>query len=65
MLFHYLNRVGSRIARPDRLNYEIASSNSLPSSLSLEVVSTVYIVRGARCTVLVPNIVLEAHELRA
>jgi hypothetical protein len=63
MLFHYLNRVGSRIARPHRPNCEIASSDSLPSPLSLEVVSRVHIIRGARYTVLVPNIVLEAHEL--
>ena len=63
MLFDYLNRVGSRIARPDRLNYEIASSDSLPLPISLGVVSILEIVRGARYTIIVPTITLEAREL--
>jgi hypothetical protein len=62
MLFRYLNRVGSRIARPERLNYEIVSSNCLPSLFSLKAVSIVDIVRGARYNILVPNVVLEARE---
>jgi len=62
-LFNYLKRVGSRIARPDRLNYEIPSSDYIPSFPSLEDVSKLNIVQAARCDIFILTLMLEAREL--
>jgi hypothetical protein len=62
MLFDYLNRVGSRTVRPDRAIYEIWSFNCVSLCKSLEAFSLLDIVRGVRCTVLPPALMLEARE---
>jgi hypothetical protein len=63
MLLNYLNPVGNRIARPDRPNCEIVSSDGKSSCTPLEAASTLDIVRGAFCTTLVPVLTLESREL--
>ena len=59
----YLNRVGSRIARPDRSEYEIGSSDCTSIPTASELLSISDIVRVSCCTILVFSSILEAREL--
>jgi hypothetical protein len=63
MIFNYLNRVGSRTERPDRINCEIGSSDCTPLCTLFKAVSVFDIVRVDCFCTLVLGTVLEVREL--
>ena len=65
VVLRYLNRVGSRTARPARPNREIGHSACTPSLELSEELSGFDVVRVICCAILVLTSMLEAGELLA
>jgi hypothetical protein len=63
MIFNYLNRVGSRIARLDRLKREIGSSDYIFLYIALKLLFIFNIVRVDYYTILIFNLILKTREL--
>ena len=65
MSFDYLNREGSRIARPERAGCEIRPSTQGSGFTALDSLSIATVVQADCCTVLLLGSIKEARALRA